>query len=129
MAAWQFEVTAVFGHGGQALPPPVCRRAQTVLAESFEPPWQMLKGWSVYGSKNGNRIDLIIDEDGTGELSARIDARSDADSFLTRWLILMMELNCSQYAPELNRAFPADMVSLKDALQSSSAWRYALATP
>lgn len=127
MSAWQFEVVAVFEYGDQTLPPLLCRRAQIVLAETFEPPWQMLKGWSVYGPENGNRIDLVIDEDGTGELSARIDARSDADSFLTCWLILMLELNCSLYSSELDRSFPADMVSLKDALRSSSAWRFALA--
>lgn len=128
MATWQFDVAAVFNAGERTLPPLVCRRAQTVLAESFDPPWQMLPGWSVYGPENGNRIDLVVDADGSGELSARIDARSDADSFLNCWLILMIELNCSLYSPELDLAFPADAQALRDALRSSSAWRFAIAT-
>lgn len=127
MAAWQFDVTAVFAHGDRTLPPLLCRRAKNLLAESFPPPWQMMPGWAVYGEENGNRIDLLTDKDGTCELSARVDARSDAESFLTCWLVLMLDMNCSLYAPELDRSFPADMVSLKDALQSSSAWRFALA--
>lgn len=127
MAAWQFDVTAVFEHGGRTLPPLMRRRAQNLLAESFEPPWQMLPGWSVYGPENGNRIDLLTNDDGTCELLARIDARSDSESFLLCWLVLMLEMNCSLYSPELDRSFPADMVSLKDALQASSAWRFALA--
>lgn len=126
MASWQFDVAAVFNAGERTLPPLVCRRAQTVLAESFDPPWEMLPGWSVYGPENGNRIDLFVDEDGICELSARIDARTDAESFLTCWLILMIELNCSLYSPELDRAFPAEAEALKDALQASSAWRFAL---
>lgn len=88
----------------------------------------MTKGWWVYGPEAGNRIDLVVNDDGTCELSARIDARSDADSFLNCWLILMIELNCSLYAPELDRSFRADIVSLKDALQASSAWQFVLAT-
>ncbi len=87
----------------------------------------MLKGWSVYGPENGNRVDLVMYGDGSCELSVRIDARADADAFLRRWIILMMELNCTQYAPELDRSFPAEMVSLKDALQSWTAWQFALA--
>ncbi|WP_457324846.1 hypothetical protein [Roseateles sp. P5_E11] len=126
MAAWQFDVAAVFEYGDQTLPPLLRRRAQTILAESFEPPRQMTKSWWIYGPEAGNRIDLVVGDDGTCELSARIDARSDADSFLNCWLILMIELNCSLHAPELRRSFPADILSLKEALQSSSAWRYAL---
>lgn len=125
MAAWQFDVTAVFEHGGQTLPPLLCRRAKNLLAESFPTPWQMMPGWAVYGEESGNRVDLLTEADGTCELSARIDTRSDTEPFLTCWLVLMLEMNCSLYSPELDRSFPADMLSLKDALRSSSAWSFA----
>lgn len=79
----------------------------------------------MYGTDNGNRIDLNFDQDGC-EVGIRIDARSDADSFLALVSLLMADLDCGLFCDELSEVVNPDVSSLMDALQRSSAWTYAL---
>jgi len=48
MAAWQFDVLAVFD-GSTSLPPPLRRRAEKLLAEHYGQPSEMFKDFRVYG--------------------------------------------------------------------------------
>jgi hypothetical protein len=43
----------------------------------------MLEDWFVYGPEDGSRVDLLLNSDGSGEISARIDARHEATEFTT----------------------------------------------
>lgn len=126
MAAWQFDVMATYGDGGTALPSALRARAAKLLAETFESSRQISNRWQIFGDKDGSCFELITSEDGGGELWMRIDARTDAESFLTCVVVLMIEMECGLFAPELGWTLPADMPSLCNALKASDAWRYAL---
>lgn len=123
MAAWHFDLKAVHVVAGTL---PVAHQA---LVESFldglmdrsvEP-----GGLLLYGAAERNCIDLAFDDDGC-ELDVRIDARSEADSFIALVCVLMAHLDCTVFSPELGEMVPTDVHSVKGALQRSEAWRYAL---
>ncbi|MFG6433056.1 hypothetical protein [Roseateles sp. LYH14W] len=124
MAAWQFDMKAACGDGGTSLPTFDLARIDSFLDglmdRSAEP-----GGWLMYGPAEGNRIDVAFDDEGC-ELDVRIDARSDADSFISLVCVLMSHLGCTLFSPELNENFPADVHSVKGALQRSGAWMFAL---
>lgn len=126
MAVWQFDLNAVHSATGTALPAPSINLARAWLEQEFEPAAPMTPGWLVYGQVESNRIDLLEDADGSGELYVRIDARTDAESFINQVAVLMLELKCALYSPELDRFVSADAASLKEALMASTAWRYSL---
>lgn len=126
MAIWQFDLRAVCRESGEVLPRALVEKAALTLVESFDPPWQMTEGWTVYGPDQGNRIDLLRDEDGSGELHVRIDARTDAESFIVRVCILMRLLGCTMYSADLEQYVNGSVDQIKAALQVSDAWRFAL---
>lgn len=126
MAIWQFDLNAVHWETGKALPRSTINLARAWLEQEFEPPALMTSGWLVFGHIESNRIDLLEDDDGSGELYVRIDARTEAESFINQVAVLMLELKCAPYSPELDRFVSADAASLKAALMGSAAWRYSL---
>jgi hypothetical protein len=126
MAAWQFDMIASFEDGGTVLPAALFSRAQALLRERFGIPPRVGHEWIRFGDENSNEVELLWADDGTCELWVRIDARTDDDSFLRYIVILMIEMECQLFAPELEMTFPAQMDLLKEALQASSAWRYAV---
>lgn len=79
----------------------------------------------MFGPADGNRIDLAFDEDAC-ELDVRVDARTDAEGFISTACVLMTQLGCTFYCAELDEFVPADVGAVKDAIQRSDAWRYAL---
>lgn len=124
MATWQFDISAVSRERGQSLPPAYRERIQSFLDGILDAE-PVMDGWVRYGEQDGNRFDLNWDDDGC-ELSLRIDARTEADSFLALICVLMADLDCTLYSPELSEWVSSDIGSLRAALQRSAAWRYAL---
>lgn len=126
MAAWHFDVLASFEDGGTELPPALRTRAQKLLIEGFGPPRKEAPSWQVFEDGSGSLIELLWSPDGSCELWARIDARTEAESFLTRLVVFLIEMECDLYSPELDRNFAGRKVFIKGALQASAAWRFAL---
>jgi hypothetical protein len=124
MATWQFDLKAVDGNAGTLLPTPYQARVESFLEGLMDRSVEA-GGWVMYGPADGNRIDLAFDEDGC-ELDVRIDARTEADSFISLVCVLMSQQGCTLYSPEQDAAIPADVHSVKAALQRSGAWMYAL---
>ena len=112
MATWQFDISFVErggpspqrtadGHQVPPLPAERTEQANAWLNEMFGPPWQMMGGWYVFGEEVGNRIDLLTNPDGSSELSARIDLRSDPSGFITNICELGNLVNCALFSAEL----------------------------
>ena len=88
----------------------------------------MTEDWQQFGDKDGNQIELLSSPVGSCELWVRIDARTDAESFLVCLVVFMIEMECELYAPEFDRRFAAQIDPIKEALQASDPWRFALGT-
>jgi hypothetical protein len=126
VAAWHFDLMASFEDCGTELPPALRARAQKLLLEGFGLPTLVTKNWQRFGDEHGNQIELLSSPDGSCELWVRIDARTDAESFLVCLVVFIIEMECELYAPEFDRRFPGQMILIKEALQASDAWRFAL---
>lgn len=127
MAVWQFDVVFFQGAHWAPLSAVVRRSASVVLATRFGAGDEMLEGWKVFGSETGNRVDLLELEDGTCEIHARFDARSsETDRFSEEVARVAQTLKCSIYCPETDSDIAADGSALREALQRSDAWRFAL---
>lgn len=124
MAIWQFDLNAVCRQSGESLPLLLKARAESFL-EGLISRQAQSDGWIVYGTNDGNCIELLSDHEGC-ELEVRIDARSDADTFVALVCLLMADLDCTLYSEELQEFIATDVSSIRDALQWSQAWRYAL---
>lgn len=126
MAIWQFDVAFARGSAETVFPAALRARADEVLLSRFGAPWQMLERWLVYGAEEGNRLDLAWDEDGRFELSARIDARSEADAFLAQLCTLAVDLGCHIRNSSTMERIGTSVDSLKAELMQSTAWDFAL---
>jgi len=124
VSASQFDLNAVYGHAGTSLPTAHRARIESFLEGLLDCSVEA-GGWLMYGPADGNRIDVAFDEEGC-EVEVRIDARTEADSFISLVCVLMTQLGCTLYSHELGEAVPADVQSVKTALQRSGAWMYAL---
>lgn len=125
MAVWQFDLNAVCRSRGELLPAELADQAHSFLEDMGLPVSQESEAWTMYEPSDGNRIDVLVDEEGC-EISVRIDARSDADRFVTLICTLMLALDCKLYSPELVVVIPAKSAEVKGVLQRSAAWRFAL---
>jgi hypothetical protein len=94
MAIWQFDLEFVprgdpmpergpDGHDARSFRAQKAAAAKAWLSERFGAPHEMLEDWFVYGPDDGSRVDLLLNPDGSGEISARIDARHEATEFAT----------------------------------------------
>ncbi len=137
MAIWQFDLFFIpteasplaLEHGARAvrlLPESSVVTAHALLSESLGPPWQMCEGILVFGSEDGNRIEIALDNDGDAELSARIDARLESSGFCSLLSNLASRLECRLFSPELATAIDPLSEQLVAALMRSQAWAYAL---
>jgi hypothetical protein len=93
MAAWQFDVYLI-ARGASvpdldaeywetpALPLTVVREIQEELAHYLGPPWLMLPDWLVFGTENGNRIDVMFETEDYSSIFVRCDLRQEAPQFL-----------------------------------------------
>lgn len=126
MAAWQFDLITTTPDGSRVLPEDFRVRVESFL-HGLLPANIEGSGWTMYGTDTGNRIDLNFDKDGC-EVSIRVDARSDAESFLGLVALLADSLGCELLCDELQERVATDVACLKEALQRSSAWRYAISS-
>ncbi|NRF72482.1 hypothetical protein HLB44_36610 [Aquincola sp. S2] len=94
MAIWQFDLTFVpigdpmpvqgpDGHEARSFRAHKVSAAKAWLSERFGAPREVLEDWFIYGPNDGSRVDLLFNPDGSAEISARIDARSEAVEFAT----------------------------------------------
>ncbi len=137
MAVWQFElffipegtVEPVLSDEGWALPliaEPSVVQAHAWLSSRFGAPWAMCEGILVFGAEDGNRIDLVVDHEGEAEMSARIDARSEANEFCGLIAELATATDCKLFSPELGRCLAGSQSAVVTALTLSVAWNYAV---
>lgn len=124
MAAWQFDLNAVSAASGTSLPAQLRADVETFLSGIMDRSNQA-EGWAMYGAVDGNRIDVAFDEEGC-EVDIRIDARTEADSFVGLVCLLMSTMGCTLYCAELDEFVSANAHAVKAALQRSEAWRFAL---
>lgn len=122
MAVWQFDLYIVdydtpaplqTGEGWQPQPLPLSlvHKVQEELAHYMGPPWLMLKDWLVFGPENGNRIDILFENDVSAEVSVRCDVREEAPQFLVLVSDLVRFHGCRFFSP-LTREFIAPELEL-----------------
>ena len=104
-----------------ALSPTQTAEAQVWLISQLGAPWTMLEGWLVFGEETGSRFDLLINPDGSSELSVRIDARSNPLPFIESICELGSLLNCVLFSFEQWRQVEPVLDSLASALENSRA--------
>jgi hypothetical protein len=135
MASWQFDV-AVSRRGAphptitddgyqlEPLPELLIARAKKYLAAHLGQAWEMLPGWLVFGQEDGNRFDVVEEEDGFGSISARIDARVPSNIFLLKVSELAQTISCVLYVPEGEIYIEPARSELEQALSKSSAAKF-----
>ena len=133
MAIWQFDVAFVprggpapwrtaDGHEVPSIESSEAVKAQAWLHAHYGDPWVMIEGWFVYGSEKSNRVDLLLNQDKTAQLSARIDARSEAATqFIGELCELSSLLECGMFSAEMWRLLEATPAALGLALERSRA--------
>lgn len=125
MAVWQFDVSIASSSSERALSPTQTHFAEIALSALLGPPQAMFEDWLFFGDKNGSRVDLVRIDGGGCELSARIDAREEADKFITVVVAVADSMNCS-FFDDNGAAIAASHDELRKAVMASAAWRYAL---
>lgn len=136
MALWQFDIFFVPhgqlvpapGEDGYVLPPfhgDCVESAQSWLGARFGAPWTMMDDWLVFGEENGNRVDLLRNDDGSATLSARLDARIGAAEFRLALCELADVLGCHFFSAEQGCVLEPQAVALSTALLQSRAAAYA----
>ncbi|MGN6826414.1 hypothetical protein [Paucibacter sp. M5-1] len=127
MAAWQFDLGFSRAPGGTNFPPSFRPQVEAGLRNVDVVSSKMLDGWTVNGDELGNRIDLVANDDGEFELAARLDARAaTTDQFVAQLCDLAASLGCKLQSDGLESTLEPRPDVVKQALQKSSAWRYAL---
>lgn len=133
MAIWQFDVSFMKrggplphrtgdGYEAPSLTEGCARQAGNWLNAMFGRPWAMMDGWYVFGEEAGNRIDLLTNTDGSSELSARVDMRSDDASFIVSLCELANAMDCTLFSPELWRhvePLPTDVTQAASASRAA----------
>lgn len=136
MAIWQFDLAfvpcagpmpwrTVDGcHDVPAVQSQRIAQARTWLLGKFGEPWEMLEDWLVYGSETGNRIDLLLNQDGSAEVTARIDARSSAIKFIRELCEFSELLDCELFSAEFWKMLNPTPSVIDLALERSRAAKY-----
>ncbi|MDT7518562.1 hypothetical protein RAE19_07565 [Rhodoferax sp. TBRC 17660] len=130
MAIWQFDLSLVpcggpmpsrtsDGHESPSVGAERVVEAKAWLSARFGEPWEMLDGWLIYGPTDGSRVDLVLDQDGTAEIGARIDARGEATEFIESLCELSELLDCSLFAVEFWQPIEAKSAAIAIALERS----------
>jgi hypothetical protein len=135
MAIWQFDVSFVLrggpmpwrtedGHDGPPLPEAVAVDAHAWLLKHFGEPWRMVEGWIVFGHDQGNRFDLLFNEDRSANLSARVDVRSNYGRFVEAVCELASVSKCLLFSAEQWAAIEPSAAELSAAIRCSRAAGY-----
>jgi hypothetical protein len=80
--------------------------------------------WYIFGEEQGSRIDLLLNENRTAELSARIDARADSSEFIRSICDLCLRIGCVFFSAEKWNVIEPDEQEIKQALENSRATKY-----
>jgi hypothetical protein len=111
MAIWQFDLALIERsapppqrcedcHEVAPLPPVKVVQARNWLQTTLGNPYSFVEDWYVYGSDAGCRVDVLVNDDQSAEISARIDARTDAHQFVTDLCALCRLLDCALFSAE-----------------------------
>lgn len=130
MATWQFDLcfnpigapaSASSKDGWEAppLPPSVAYGVQEDLAHYFGPPWLMLDDWIVFGPENGNRVDLLFENDGSAGVYVRCDTRDDGPQFLVLITDLARIHQSNFYSPSTKELIEPDRWQIQAAMTRS----------
>lgn len=135
MAIWQFDLSLVErdrlpsrrddGHEVPELEAKKTNLAKQWLATHFGVHREFTADWFVFGEENGSRVDLLLNEDETSELSARIDARGDASEFIGGICALSLQVGCVFFSAEAWKVVEPNANAVKQALANSRAVAYA----
>ncbi|KFB67690.1 hypothetical protein [Candidatus Accumulibacter vicinus] len=135
MAAWQFDLFFVPENG----PSPVllndsydvpavsiqqAARAKSHLTACFGTPQELMKDFFAYGHEQGNRVDIMFNDDESAEVKARIDARSDSEAFVQTICALANSLGCTLFSPEFACPIESNVLAVKSALISSRSYAF-----
>jgi hypothetical protein len=133
MAIWQFDI-AFFPRCGPtpwrtadgfeipSLEPSKVVKAQAWLQARYGDPWEMLEDWFVFGSEYSHRVDLLFNKNGTGQISARMDAQSESAIQFARQLCeLSSLLDCGLFSIEMWKSLEPSPAALCLALERSRA--------
>jgi hypothetical protein len=132
MAIWQFDLSLVPRAGpmpwrvdeGHEVPPlqeAPAVQAHAWLCEHLGEPRVMLEDWLVFGEEQGNRVDFLFNEDGSANLTARIDARSQYEKFICGLCELTRISNCLLFSAEQWAAVEPSVAEVSAALERSRA--------
>lgn len=127
MAVWQFDLDFEHAIEGRDLSASTVSLAVASLTETLGPSRPMLRSWRYFGDKDGNRLDVVEEEAGSAQVQARLDARaSDTDEFIAHVCAAASAAGCSLVSDELGTTIQPTQREVKDAVQLSTAWRFAL---
>lgn len=131
MAIWQFDpfvlnandVCRYSVENGWSLPPIPAGSilaAQRELLAALGHPWQMMPDWLVFGTENGNRVDLLFDGDDNVEIRIRLVA-SASDSELDGVCAFVGAFGGRLFDPATESTLHPDRKTLRAALSHSRA--------
>ena len=135
MAIWQFDLALVpregpmpwrgdDGYDVMPVPQATAQAALAWLQQHMGQPWDMMEGFQVFGDERGDRVDVLTNEDGSAELSARLDVRRPSASFVTALCELASLIDCSFFSPENWCLIAPSAPELNAAFARSRAVRY-----
>lgn len=127
MAVWQFDLDFEHADDGRDLSAVTTELLMVQLAQSVGPSKAMMDAWRYFGDKDRNRLDVVMDPDGSSQVQARLDARaSDTDQFIKQVCAAATAAKCTLVSDELGITLEPDPKDVRAALQRSTAWRYSL---
>lgn len=127
MAVWQFDLDFINDDDSRRLSASKTQLITAELTRRVGRSHRMLGGWDYFGTKDGNRLDVVIDDDGTSEVQARLDARSaGTDEFLAHVCEVAAASQCLFFSNEFGVSLDPDAREIKALLQQSQAWDFAL---
>lgn len=114
------------GHEVPAIQAQKVVNAHHWLTAHFGEPSVLLEDWFLYGLEDGNRIDVSVNEDGSAELSARIDARKNPQQFIGKLSELAKLIECGLFSAEYWKPVEATPEAIRLALEQSRAATFVL---
>jgi hypothetical protein len=135
MALWQFDLllvphdaeSPVLSDDGWVASPVskvVAHHTSDWLQRRLGEPSHWMEDWMVYGSEKGNRVDLLTNEDGTGELHVRMDARAEAEDFSELACKLARIADCDIFGLEKGAFLEPAPRALRQEMANSKAGAY-----
>ena len=134
MAIWQFSLqlipkgapTPVVGPDGFDVAPSWKGFSTGVdmrdrLKQQFSDAREVLPGWLQWGQEDGNSIDGIVEDGEFHELSARLDARTDHDSFVQFLCEFATAIDCRFFCPEFSSMIEPNPSRLRSEIAQSRA--------